>query len=70
VDVLFPGITSLVIAYHILATENTCQELGPDYFDRRHRDRAILDSKQLEQLGYKATLEEPALNRPGISEQL
>ena len=59
--VVATGHQLLVIAYHILATENTYQELGPDYFDRRHRDRAIRRRiKQLEQLGYKVTLEEPA----------
>jgi transposase len=42
----------LVIAYHILAKDMTYQELGADYFDRRHRDRAIRRRiKQLEQLG-------------------
>jgi transposase len=51
----------LVIAYHILATEMTYQELGADYIDGRHRERAIRRRiKQLEQLGYKVTLEEPA----------
>ncbi len=51
----------LVIAYYILAKETTYQELGADYFDRRHRERAIRRRiKQLEQLGYKVTLEEPA----------
>jgi hypothetical protein len=51
----------LVIAYHILAKDMTYQELGADYFDRRHRDRAIRRRiKQLEQLGYKVTLEESA----------
>jgi transposase len=51
----------LVIAYHVLAKDMTYQELGADYFDRLYRDRAIRRRiKQLEQLGYKVTLEEPA----------
>jgi transposase len=57
----------LVIAYHILAAENTYQELGPDDFNRLHRDRAIRRRiKQLEQLGYKVTLEQPAAQPSGF----
>lgn len=51
----------LVVAYHILARDVTYQELGADYFDQRHRDRAIRRHvKHLEQLGYRVTLDIPA----------
>jgi transposase len=48
----------LKITYYLLATEATYDELGPDYFDRRHTTRAIRRHvRQLEQLGYHVTLE-------------
>jgi transposase len=47
----------LTIAYHILARETTYEELGPDYFQQRHRERnARRHVRQLEQLGYHVTL--------------
>jgi transposase len=47
----------LTIAYHILARETTYEELGADYFQQRHRDRAIRRHvQQLEQLGYHVTI--------------
>ena len=51
----------LEIAYYIMRDSVTYQELGADYFDRRHRDRAIRRHvRQLEALGYRVTLEQPA----------
>ena len=51
----------LEIAYYIMRDGVTYQELGADYFDRRHRDRAIRRHvRQLEALGYRVTLEQPA----------
>ena len=47
----------LTIAYHLLARETTYEELGPDYFQQRHRDRTIRQHvRQLEQLGYRVTI--------------
>jgi len=47
----------LKIAYHIMADGTTYQELGADYFQRRHRDRNVRRHvRQLEQLGYRVTL--------------
>lgn len=53
------GHQMLEIAYYIMRDGTTYQELGGDYFDRRHRDRAIRRHvRQLEQLGYRVTLEQ------------
>jgi transposase len=53
------GHTILVIAYHLLRDRVGYQELGADYFDRRHKDqhrqRLI---RQLQALGLKVTVEE------------
>jgi transposase len=47
----------LTIAYHILSRGTTYNELGPDYFEQRHRDRTIRQHvRQLEQLGYHVTI--------------
>lgn len=47
----------LKIAYHIMASDTTYQELGPDYFQRRYRERNIRRHvRQLEHLGYRVTL--------------
>jgi transposase len=47
----------LTIAYHILARDTTYEELGPDYFQHRHRERnARRHVRQLEELGYHVTL--------------
>ena len=51
----------LEIAFYILRDGVSYQELGGDYFDRKHRDRAIRRHvRQLEELGYKVTLDEVA----------
>ena len=51
----------LEIAYYIMRDGTTYQELGPDYFARRDRDRTVRRSvKQLEALGYRVTIEEAA----------
>jgi transposase len=48
----------LKITYYILAGDCVYDELGPDYFDRHHRERAIRRHiRQLEQLGYRVTVE-------------
>jgi transposase len=48
----------LEIAYDIMSAGSTYHELGADYFDRRHRDRAIRRHvHQLEALGYTVTIE-------------
>lgn len=51
----------LEIAYYIMRDGTTYQELGPDYFARRDRDRTVRRSvRQLEALGYRVTIEEAA----------
>ena len=49
----------LVIAYHVLDQGVAYQELGEDYFQRRHSaehyQRQLV--RQLERLGHKVTLE-------------
>jgi transposase len=51
----------LEISYYLLRDHVTYRELGPDYFDRRDRDRTMRRNlKQLEALGFKVTLEEAA----------
>jgi len=48
----------LEIAYYIMRDGVSYQELGPDYFDRRHRNRAVRRHvRQLEALGYRVTLD-------------
>ena len=48
-------------AYHVLARRATYQELGADYFDRRHAERATRRAvRQLERLGYRVTLQPAA----------
>ena len=53
------GHRMLVIAYHVLQTRTSYQDLGGDYFERRNvdkqRKRLI---RQLESLGVKVTVEE------------
>jgi transposase len=47
----------LEIAYHLLVRETTYQELGSDYFDRRHRERAVRRHlRELERLGVQVTV--------------
>jgi transposase len=44
--------------YHMLAEGTTYRELGPDYYDRRHKQRVTHRAIQmLERLGYRVTLE-------------
>jgi transposase len=48
-------------AYHVLARQSTYQELGPDYYDRRHTERVTRGpSKALEEQGYRVTVERVA----------
>ncbi len=48
----------LLIAHTLLARATTYHELGPDYFDRRHRERTIRRCvRLLEHLGHRVTLE-------------
>lgn len=51
----------LVVVWHLLARQTTYHDLGDDYYDRRHADRAkrrALDT--LERQGYRVILEPAA----------
>ncbi len=51
----------LVTAYHVLASQTTYRELGADYYDRGHTERATRRAVQaLERQGYRVTLERAA----------
>jgi transposase len=51
----------LEIAYYIMRDGVTYDELGADYFDRRHADRAVRRHvRQLEALGFQVTIEKAA----------
>lgn len=51
----------LEIAYYVMRDGVTYQELGADYFDRRHAERAVRrHMRQLEALGYRVTIEKAA----------
>jgi transposase len=51
----------LEIAYYVMRDGVTYQELGADYFDRRHAERAVRRHlRQLEALGYRVTIEKAA----------
>ena len=51
----------LEIAYYIMRDGVTYDELGADYFDRRHADRAVRRHvRQLEALGFRVTIETAA----------
>jgi transposase len=51
----------LEIAYYIMRDGVTYDELGADYFDRRHADRAVRRHvRQLEALGFHVTIEKAA----------
>ena len=51
----------LEIAYFIMRDGVTYQELGADYFDRRHAERAVRRHiRQLEALGFHVTIEKAA----------
>jgi transposase len=51
----------LEIAYYVMRDGVTYQELGADYFDRRHHERAVRRHvKQLEAMGFHVTIEKAA----------
>ena len=51
----------LEIAYYVMRDGVTYEELGADYFDRRHADRAVRRHvRQLEALGFQVTIEKAA----------
>ncbi len=51
----------LIIAYHLVARQVPYQEPGPDYYDRRHAERAKRRAIQaLERQGYRVVLEPAA----------
>lgn len=51
----------LEIAYYIMRDDVTYDELGADYFDRRHAERAVRRHvRQLETLGFRVTIEKAA----------
>src|SRR5262245_34031853 len=51
----------LEIAYYVMRDSVTYDELGADYFDRRHADRAVRRHvRQLEALGFHVTIEKAA----------
>lgn len=51
----------LEIAYYIMRDGVTYHELGADYFDRRHQERAVRRHvKQLQALGFRVTIEKAA----------
>jgi hypothetical protein len=51
----------LEIAYYVMRDGVTYDELGADYFDRRHAERAIRRHvRQLEALGFHVTIEKAA----------
>jgi transposase len=51
----------LEIAYYVMGNGVTYDELGADYFDRRHAERAVRRHvKQLEALGFHVTIEKAA----------
>ena len=51
----------LEIAYYVMRDTVTYDELGADYFDRRHAERAVRRHvRQLEALGFHVTIEKAA----------
>lgn len=51
----------LVVVYRLLSRHITYHELGDDYYDRRHAERATRRAVQaLERQGYRVTLEPAA----------
>jgi transposase len=51
----------LEIAYYLMRDDVTYHELGADYFDRRHAERAVRRHvRQLEALGFRVTIENAA----------
>jgi len=60
--VLAVGHHILEIAYYVMRDHVSYRELGPDYFDRRHRERALRRHvRQLEVLGYRVTVQPAAV---------
>jgi transposase len=50
--------TLVVIIYHLLRDGTSYQDLGPNYYDERHRDATVHRSvRRLERLGYRVTIE-------------
>jgi transposase len=51
----------LAIAYYIMRDGRPYDELGADYFDKRHAERAVRRHvRQLEALGFQVTIEKAA----------
>ena len=51
----------LIVIYHLLTRQTTCHELGDNYYDRRHADRAKRRALEtLERQGYRVILEPAA----------
>jgi len=51
----------LEIAYYVMRDSVTYDELGADYFDRRHAERAVRRHvRQLQALGFRVTIEQAA----------
>ena len=52
--------TILTTGYHLLQRGTTYQDLGPNYFDQRHKLRTTKRLlKRLEALGHKVVLDSP-----------
>ena len=61
--VLAVGHHILEIAYYVMRDHVSYRELGADYFDRRHRERALRRHvHQLEVLGYRVTVQPAAVS--------
>jgi hypothetical protein len=59
--VIAVGHQILEIAYYLMRDGGTYHELGADYLDRRHADRAARRHvKQLEAFGFHVTIEKVA----------
>ena len=59
--VIAVGHQILEIAYYVMRDGVTYEELGADYFDRRHAERAVRRHvRQLEALGFQVTIEKAA----------
>lgn len=59
--VIAVGHSILAIAYYIMRDGCTYHELGADYFDKRHAERAVRRHvRQLEALGFQVTIEKAA----------
>ena len=47
----------LVAIYYLVARRTTHRDLGEDYYDRRHAERAKRGRSRLESQGYRATIQ-------------